>query len=837
VTDYLKRFGAKAVQNGYKIVPIRPRGNGEDEKRGKAPGTLVPYTLLSGWSDLDWSVKDVERSVLDGNGGCGIGVLTRNTPAADIDCHNEAVVDQIRQFIVKRLRSTIERVGMPPKTLLLFRTDAPFTKTTSKGYLDNENRPAKLEFLGAGQQFVALAQHPLTGLPYRWENDRSIADVPVNDLPLVTHADALAICTEFDRICTAAGWGVTGEAARGNFRHDDPFVSDAAKVTDLSPDELHQRLMASPNDDDYDTWVQTGMALFHQFEGMEPGLEWWIEWSEQSSKCDVGFCRQKWESGTFDIEGTGLVPVTFRYVLKRSEQAREEHIAASFDACVEAIIGAKTKDDLLMAAGLARVVDFNELDRRDLASKMQLAYKTLTQSTLPVAEAIKFVRYAPQKLPDKPDWLDGYVYVTADDGFLNLKTGRTVPSKVFDAVHSRLLLTPEERLQKKAAPMFKPSEVALNIHTIPIVDDRRYAPDEPVSLFTINGVPYVNVYAERGIPEIPAALTPTGRAAVERVQRHISHLIANERDAALFTSFLAHIVKTKSRVGWGVLLQGTQGDGKSFFSEMLGAVLGADNVNVIGGGDLEEKYTGWAENSLVVFVEEVRLGGEHRYKVIDRVKPLITNSTIAVRRMRRDIYKVANKASYILTSNYRDALPIGDEDTRYFPLFSRWQSREQLAEFTGANPTYYRDLYNSLVEAGSIRRWLLGYTLHPEFDARARAPVSSSRAELVEATTDPLLDGLVDAIRRAPRLDFCPMLVDSALVNDQLDDHGVAPLVGSKLHLYLQKAGYTSLGRVKVEDRPRRFWTASPERFRKTDDRGVDLTDTKAIRDWLNEDL
>ena len=832
--EYLKLYGAKAVRNGYHIVPIRPRGAGEDEKKGKAPGTLVPYTLLSGWSDLAWTTKDVERSVAEGNGACGLGALTRDTPAADIDCHNEAVVDQIRRFIVKRHGATIERVGLPPKTLLLFRTDTPFTKTTSKGYLDDENRPAKLEFLGAGQQFVALSQHPLTGLPYRWEDDRSVADVAAADLPRITHADALEICAEFDRICTAAGWGVTGEAARGNFRHDDPFISDAPKVMDLSPDELKQALMGAPNDDDYDTWVQTGMALFHQFEGMEPGLDWWIEWSEQSSKCDVGFCRQKWESGTFDIEGTGMPPVTFRYVLKRTEAAREIRIAESFDTCVEKIMGAKTKEDLLAAAGIAQVVEFNELDRRDLASKVQIAYKALTQSTLPVAQAIRLVRYSPQKLPDMPEWLDGYVYVTSDDGFLNRKTGRTVPSKVFDAVHSRLLLSPRERLEGKAAPDHKPSELALNIHSIPIADDRRYAPDEPDALFVVNGVPYVNVYAERGIPEIPATMTPTGSAAVERVKRHIRHLIANERDAALFTSFLAHVVKTKSRVGWGVLLQGTQGDGKSFFSEMLGAVLGADNVNVIGGGDLEEKYTGWAENSLVVFVEEVRLGGEHRYKVIDRVKPLITNSTIAVRRMRRDIYKVANKASYILTSNYRDALPIGDEDTRYFPLFSRWQSREQLKAFTDEHPTYYRDLYNSLVEAGSLRRWLLGYELHPEFDARARAPVSSSRAELVEATTDPLLEGLIEAIEQAPRLDFCPMLVDSALINDQLDGFGVAPLTSSKLHLYMQKAGFTSLGPVKAEGSTKRFWTASPDRFRKTDSRGVDLTDPSAVRAWLN---
>ena len=70
--------------------------------------------------------------------------------------------------------------------------------------------------------------------------------------------------------------------------------------------------------------------------------------------------------------------------------------------------------------------------------------------------------------------------------------------------------------------------------------------------------------------------------AIEIFLYHFEHLIANERDRRLFLDYITYIVQNPGqRVNWAVLLQGTEGDGKSFFARILKAILGPSNVNGI----------------------------------------------------------------------------------------------------------------------------------------------------------------------------------------------------------------------------------------------------------------
>ncbi len=834
MSGYLEKFGRQVVLNGYRLVTIRPRQPGESEKFGKAPGTIVPYELTPRWQDSQHTVESLAELIEQGNGPCGVGVMTTDTPAVDIDCTDAATVEKIKAFVIKRLGPTIERIGNAPKTLLLFATDEPFKKVVSRGYMQG-----KVEVLGRGQQFVALAQHPITGSPYVWRDGASVANVETWELQKITFDDARAICDEFDRMAAEAGWAVKSEPSRGNIALlDDPFVSDTPRVTDLSFSEMKQMLEHMPNDDDYDTWLNVGMACYHQWSGDATGLDLWLDWSERSSKHDDGFCRQKWESGTFEVEGKGVAPTTFRYIIQRAHKADVEEVKSRFDEAMSAILLSKSKEELGKACVLARKIKVDEFDRMDLMSALRKTYATITGETLLKSKAAEMVRYSPTAVPDRPEWLEGFVFVEADKSFYNTRSGRLVSKEVFNDVHGRLLLTQQERAEGKCKPAYLPSDVAMNLHKIPVVADRTYAPSESDLLFARNGVDLVNTYAERGLPLIPTTYTASGKSAIDRLQRHIGHLIANQRDAEIFTSFLAYIVQTRKRVNWGVFLQGAQGDGKTFFTELMGAVLGADNVNVINGQTLEDTFTGWAEGSLMVFVEEVRLGGENRYKVIDKAKTLITNNTISVRRMHRESTKMPNTSSYFLISNYRDALPVGEEDNRYFPVFSRWQDQDKLREFKEANPSYYSDLYASITEAGSLRKWFLGYRLSPHFNPNDRAPISSHKAEMIESSTDPVAEMLKELIRGGNEPDFCPTLIDNAKISEKLYDAD-APTIpsGHKLRDMMQKIGFTSLGQVKVEGRNRRFWTADPERFRALDSHGVGVTDTDSVRFYLSDTL
>ena len=101
----------------------------------------------------------------------------------------------------------------------------------------------------------------------------------------------------------------------------------------------HTRILAtlgSLDPTDYERWVHVGMALHHEFDGHEDGLEWWIRWSKgdfTGSGESPGTwdgrrpCAEKWQS--FDKEGPsgGGTPITWRSVEKWARDAKRRATA------------------------------------------------------------------------------------------------------------------------------------------------------------------------------------------------------------------------------------------------------------------------------------------------------------------------------------------------------------------------------------------------------------------------------------------------------------------------------------------------------------------------------
>ena len=123
----------------------------------------------------------------------------------DVDVLDQGLVDQIVSLIERRAGPTpLSRIGQPPKILLVYRPDHPFTKIQTPELFFPDGSKAKVELLANGQQFVADGIHPDTGQPFRWMNG-SPADVPIEELPTVTENEARAIVELAEQILRAAG--------------------------------------------------------------------------------------------------------------------------------------------------------------------------------------------------------------------------------------------------------------------------------------------------------------------------------------------------------------------------------------------------------------------------------------------------------------------------------------------------------------------------------------------------------------------------------------------------------------------------------------------------------
>lgn len=803
---FFAAYGPATLENGYNIIPIEP-------------GAKRPYRHIENWSQIDANQNTLKRWLSENCGQGGLGINARTTPAVDIDVLDKEVAAHMRDWCLENVGPAPVRIGKAPKQLLMYRTDEPFRKVTSKKYRDEWNDTHRVEILGDGQQFVAFHIHPDTARPYRWADDSgSPLDIPHSDLTTVSANDARRICEEFERTAEEAGWeevaGGTSRLSSANVDRDDPFAADKLGIN-IDNDELARRLMLVPGADEYEVWVQVGMALFHQFEGDYAGLDMWVEWSAMSEKFEERACTDKWKS--FDIRSKNREPITARYILAKAKEAAE---TASEETMLELrdVIGAATDvKEWKAAVKKAKSAEIDALARAELAELAKNVYQRITGVRVPIQEVRKAMAYELNS-DDMPVWCRNWVYDTDDDKFFNTDNKVMVSRQGFDSLNDRKALTKKDILEGRTRPGAAASELALNLYRIPTIHGRMYAPGrDPV--FPYAGRTMGNTYPEHQVPNLPEKVRPIDKKNIRRVEAHIGHLLGCAREQRLLMSWLAYVVQNPGkRVNWAIILQGTEGDGKSFFLFLLRAVMGIPNVAMLNASSFKGDFTGWAVGQCVAGVEELRLQGENRYDILNKIKPFITNDVVEIHAKGKTQFNAENTTNYFGLTNFRDALPLNENDRRYFVLFSRWQSREALSQFNEENPAYYSELYAALDEsAPALRKWFLDHQLDDEFAPRGNAPWTEAHDIMVQAAMPDDLKAINEIVDSNAHADICDELLNITKLTDEMNSIGVHVPMTRGLKTTLSRAGWFPLnGQVRLDgdDSPRaRLYSKTPEKF------------------------
>lgn len=816
---FLARHGAALIDAGYTIVPIKPGS--------KATGT-------DEWEKLRLTKLELGKLVANGYAKHGVGILTKYTPGVDLDIRDEELSMQMEIWCRENIGDAPVRIGMPPKRLLLYRSTEPFRKITSKKWIDDIGCDHKVEILGDGQQFVAYHIHPDTHKPYVWLYKEGPLTIDASDLPTLSEVQGRAIVAEFEAQAEAKGWkpkksGLERSQGLSKVDQNDPFAADVHKA-EISDADLHAKLMLCPGAEDYETWLQIGMALFHQHDGEERGRELWHEWSESAHNYDADALDRKWD--TFDISDKKRAPVTARLIIKLAK-AEEKKLAVEV---VEDIRSRLLVCDTLLAVQEvckdAKRAEFDAATREMIVGVLKSVFKKVTGQNLGIKIARDMVRYESPNAAELPRWLKDWIYLSLEDKFFNSRTMDIMSREAFNSVHARQLLTKQDIAEGRSAPEELPSNIALNRYQIQVVRAPMYLPgQEPI--FTMNGVPYVNLFTERNQPAVPDKLTAVDRANVQVVEDHFAHLITNEKEREIFKDWLCYVVQTSSRPNWSIFLQGQEGDGKSFFAVLLAAILGAENVRLIKAKTLEGDFNGWAEGDLLKFVEEVKMQGHNRYDVLNSIKDNITNPVVEIHRKGVDPYNRPNTAGYCLFSNFRDALPLFANDTRFFVLFSRFQTLAGITAFKDANPNYYELLYSAVEEsAGAIRGWFLKRPIGVSFNPSGRAPQSISKRYMVQMNKSEEMQALDELLATCPDWDVSTILLNSTKLADLMVGMDVEVPQTRAFKKMLSDIGYTFLGRVRIKGQYCRFWSQEPDRFLEDG-----IVNESRIREWSESDL
>lgn len=318
---YFGTHGAALMARGYLVIPIK--------HKDKRPA-------LSAWQNMRLGPPDIPKYQSYGVGLlCGVGSFP--ICAIDIDSVEPDFVEDVIEWCETHFGPARVRIGQAPKTLLVYRAaESGWSKQASPFYEDFLGEKHRVEVLGQGQQFVAYGIHPKTGQPYEWVDVFGGAHATdARDVPVVTVYQIEELLRFVEELADAAGFGgsVPKSAsppsqqpspnrigASGNRREPNDPLLNYEPPLQLSSADI-QRLVDGQDPEPYETWLQVGMALHHQFEGADEGFELWHRWAcVAASYKDMEDLFKRWQ-GFGRAIAAGRRPVTFKTLIKAAAVA------------------------------------------------------------------------------------------------------------------------------------------------------------------------------------------------------------------------------------------------------------------------------------------------------------------------------------------------------------------------------------------------------------------------------------------------------------------------------------------------------------------------------------
>lgn len=410
-----------------------------------------------------------------------------------------------------------------------------------------------------------------------------------------------------------------------------------------------------------------------------------------------------------------------------------------------------------------------------------------------------------------PEWANRHVYVLADDCFFDLQTASVLSRSAFNAQYDRCMPTRPNGDREDAAKW------CLHRWNMATVGEVMYWPGkEPV--FQHEGRWYANKYSPATLPEVATAYTPEGVAAIEAFLKHIRAFCDHREEVYCnLVDWMAWCVQNPGKkCRYMPLLKGVQGDGKTMIIDAIRAAMGWSNVGSIGPKLLTADFNDWAEGTCVTGFEEMMIAGAKRYSVANSLKEPIANSALSINRKgRASGVTIVNVTNYIGFTNHVDAVPLEDSDRRYWVIFSRYQSKAELAAALGLQVDglvdYFACIFDSFTDSrrAQWRKFLTEYQVSAAFKPNGDAPFTAEKGEMRtsgedvhEAIARQIIEtGAVGVGRTVLSSAALTGAMRTVCVQDGLD----IPKTNTLNHM-LSRMGFSQYGSVWWDGKAHRVW-------------------------------
>jgi len=760
----MQSCAVELFDKGYNVVPVLP-----NSKRITLPNWAAIRRNRA--QLLDWVRKYPAHNV---------GTITRDTPFIDIDITDSVVSSKIYMQLLTLFEgySIATRTGKAPKLAIPCNLPygfEPFKKSKSNIYTDLiTGVDQAVEILADGQMCLMKGIHPDTRKPYDWD----VEDIPnLENLPILTTRIIDTIFAKFEELAEK-------KVAAGTWK-----LKQNKTATSLVPAQRKKRKKPKANwtveqlkdvlDDvpelTHDDWLRLGMGLHHQFEGGKAGL---ILWTYFSFRFPATFNKEeivkRYATLNKDPSSKGCTIGTV--IGFRNKYLASQEPEPIFEI-TQRPISPSSSPNQSPSAPLQTPSQSPSAPLQTPGSNINS--NSSTSKTTKKITPPKTPSTTAKPKPKRPrKWYDGWYFISSMNKLFNAVTKECIKPDSFNFVFANELVAAGELRGT-------PSGFVSRMNLIPKMSGITYLPGYAREL-AIGNQKFVNSFNAY----IPKGKVPDKYKEPTLLVNFLNRMMHDKIERMILLDFMAHVVqKPGQRINWAPILLGIQGTGKTTILEIMTIALGTINAKPVSAALFTNSFNSYAEGSMFVFVEEIKISGDNRHRVLDRVKEIITNNIVNLTNKGQDSREIRNVTSYMLGTNHPDALPIDDEDRRYAVLQTILDLTEQ--EFAVIY-AFLEDEDNHW----NIQQWLLRHEISAAFNARGRAPKTNATTSMVANTEDLLIAKIQEAIDKNSKLvnsSFISFAALKEIVSDDmtmLQDRTLSNRIRNKLiQMHYTRAG------------------------------------------------
>lgn len=516
------------------------------------------------------------------------------------------------------------------------------------------------------------------------------------------------------KLLNMTGPGINADLAAGIEYEKPPADLVASALTHVSIPETGSARR--------DVWLDVVKGLHDWAEGGDEGFALAADWSAtQPGYVSEGDVRKTWNSFGKNTSGKRT---TIGTVLRLAKEGGWERPTVETDQPAEVTM----PEDVIVPSEI-------DPDSGAFASRVSNAIqKFRTEAVAKATAAGK--RRAPTG--DMEELLvKQFVYVKNQDTYYSLST-----RDIYSKESIRDIYTPDMP-KLKSGPM-DPCDMLRRSPKKVVVDSLGFHPGEP-TIYSEDGRDYVNRYQQPD-PEI----IPTPQEA-RLFADFMDYCFPREEDK-LFRKYylqcLGHVVQRPGiKIATALLfISEAYGIGKSTVAfEIPRRVVGIHNARNVTNEILERPFTGYLGEAHLLHLQEVHVNGHWNASAIaNRLKSVITDSTVNVHKKGKDDYDIPNRLFVTATSNYRDAMFITSNQERRWGVFEM----KPVRPYTTAQKRQYFNLIHKFLSSSrspGVLRYIFGRINLTGFDPQNPPPTTMAKTEMARLSMSEEQQVVLDA--------------------------------------------------------------------------------------------